>query len=364
MKGIFERVAADRLKQFEESKTLFFLTDGVHPRDVRPSSPYHVLSFPRFPLPFLSQQLLHLQHAPNLDELLDTVSSGPDGDLVSKLSPLRDDARTFLPLNPSNFQTNEEKIKFGEKLVGIVNTNMMHHAQACCPWHVLESQEDSALSRYSTDGLWVLPSFLNTGSRTNVIAICIGDVLVCKAARSIRKGEELLINYTIEREWSKREEFMDHHGIPMPPDPDSPLTGKIDQMKKIDAKLNEISSLMRQNRHPEALKSLKTLEKKNKNVISLDLISSDILFKKAKCKSMGGNSPSQVLPLLTAALEAERSFRPYGSDYITLALQWKRFPNLKTEEKEIITKLLEDLSIHTYGVSYEKISSLLESLWT
>ena len=32
----------------------------------------------------------------------------------------------------------------------------------------------------------------------------------------------------------------------------------------------------------------------------------------AKCKSMGGNSPSQVLPLLTAALEAERSFRPYG----------------------------------------------------
>ena len=35
---------------------------------------------------------------------------------------------------------------------------------------------------------------------------------------------------------------MDHHGIPMPPDPDSPLKGKIDQMKKIDAKLNEISS--------------------------------------------------------------------------------------------------------------------------
>ena len=35
---------------------------------------------------------------------------------------------------------------------------------------------------------------------------------------------------------------MEHHGIPMPPDPDSPLKGKVDQLKKIESKLSEISS--------------------------------------------------------------------------------------------------------------------------
>merc|ERR1712136_629804 len=121
---------------------------------------------------------------------------------------------------------------------------------------------------------------------------------------------------------------------------------------------------MRQNRHPEALKSLNTLEKKNKAIIALDLISSDILFKKAKCKSMGGSSPSQVLPLLISALEAERVFRPYGSDYITSVLQWLRFPNLKTEEKDNLKNILDDLSIHTYGISHERMSALLDSAWT
>jgi len=213
-------------------------------------------------------------------------------------------------------------------------------------------------------GLWILPSFLNTGSRTNVVAICVGDVLICKAARNIKKGEELLINYTIEREWSKREEFMDHHGIPMPPDPDSPLKGKLDQMKKIDTKLNEISSLMRQNRHPEAMKCLNNLEKKNKNILPLDLASADILFKKAKCKSMAGGTPSQVLPMLLSALEAERSFRPYGSDFITLVLQWLRFPNLKAEEKSNLKTLLEDLCSKTYGLDFNAAAALLDNSWS
>jgi len=362
MKGIFERVAGSRLDQFERSKTLFFLTDGVNPRDLRPSSPTHVLSFPRFPLPLLPQQLLQLQHSAALDDLLRSATEEA-GAVEDSLELLRGEMRKGLPMNPSSFKTTEEKLQFGEKLVGIVNTNMMHHAQACCPWHVLESQEDTALSRYATDGLWILPSFLNTGSSTNVVAMCIGDVLVCRAARHVKKGDELLINYTIEREWSKREDFMEHHGIPMPPDPDSPLKGKTDQLKKIESKLNEISNMLRQNRYAEALKALNSLEKKNKNVISLDLTSADILFKKAKCRSMMGDSPSQVLPILLSALEAERAFRPYGSDYITLVLQWMRFPNLKTDEKTNLKNLLEDLSMFTYGLPFDRIAALLDNSW-
>lgn len=362
MKGIFERVAADRLKQFENSKTLFFLTDGMHPRDLRPTSPLHVLSYPRLPLPLLPHQMLQLQHDEALDDLLAAAATGNIDAVMENLNLIKR-STNGLPTIPSQFKTNEEKMTFGEKLVGIVNTNMMHHAQASCPWHVLESQEDAALSRYSTDGLWVLPSFLNTGSKTNIIAICLGDVLVCKAATDIKKGEELLINYTIEREWSKREEFMDHHGIPMPPDPDSSLTAKVDQIKKIDSKLEEISNLMRHKRYSEALKALNSLEKKNKDLISQDLIGSDLLFKKAKCQSLTGNSPSQVLPVLQSALEAERKFRPYGSDYIPLVLQWTHFPNLKTEEQNYLKIILEDLSFFTFGCSYEYMTELLDTSW-
>ena len=120
-----------------------------------------------------------------------------------------------------------------------------------------------------------------------------------------------------------------------------------------------------------------------------------LLYFQAKCKSMGGSSPSQVLPLLISALEAERVFRPYGrlvfrmvmisflngtdfdqpvkliffplnttSDYITSVLQWLRFPNLKTEEKDNLKNILDDLSLHTYGISFDRISALLDNAWT
>jgi tetratricopeptide (TPR) repeat protein len=44
-------------------------------------------------------------------------------------------------------------------------------------------------------GIWILPSFINHSCDPNAIRICYGDVMMVRALRDIRQGEEIVVDY-------------------------------------------------------------------------------------------------------------------------------------------------------------------------
>ena len=63
--------------------------------------------------------------------------------------------------------------------------------------HLVENPQTAARAKdpCSDAGIWVRASYLNHSCTANVLRACIGDFMILRAVRAVRKGEELLHSY-------------------------------------------------------------------------------------------------------------------------------------------------------------------------